>query len=166
MTETVCCGRWPGPGSLRFEDGFVCSQHVSEQQRRRVRAVDDAVRGRLGQHGWPYGANKDVTTRERLAGWIRHHDLHHASAGGCLQWLDTGRCGGCADGRRWIDHPSAWLNDTYRVFVTHPYPSALQDSVLAELKTLAVEHPEWLLDVRSRGWYGHGTWQITWWNER
>lgn len=170
MTRTACCGNLlSGRRALRFDaDGWLCVQHMGTEQRARVEAADRSTQGKLGKRGWPYGADGDVETRERLAAWINRHNLRRSDNDHeCLNWLDDGACRTreCNPGRRgWRDHISTWINDTHRVFVSHPYRLSKQDR--DELRELERSNPTWEVETAPDGWYGHGTWQITLWSPR
>ena len=167
-TVTACCGaRVLGRRALKLDDEWICMRHMSDDHRARIRETDESVRGRLGRSGWPYGADGDVRTRERLAAWLNGHDLRRSNGSECLHWLISGSCRkrNCIPGHRgWRDHLTAWISDTHRVLVSHPYH--LSDDSRAELAEIVKRNPGVVTDIQREGWYGNGTWQITLWAER
>jgi hypothetical protein len=114
---------------------------------------------------WPYGADIDVGSRQRLVGRAQRYGLKLAktSCSG-LHWLDGERCpsGGCHGGLgRWADHVTRWTFDG-RPALLLAQPYSINNDHLITLGALAARDD---LDVHvgNHSWYGYRTIEVAVW---
>ena len=114
---------------------------------------------------WPYGANVDMESRERLVGWAETLGLVLARPSHkCLTWVREGRCRAriCGlHGGPW-DHISCWKYDGKpALLLAQPY--GVDGSDIPELAPLIAD-PHISISIVGDNWYGHGTVGVEVWN--
>lgn len=159
--EPECC-RTTG---LIFPDRAKrCAQHRTATENALVTELDRSARPILGTLGWPYGADVDIATRQRLIAWATERGVTRARTQ-CqeLHWLLTGRCNTrpCHRLGLWMDHVTRWsAHGGPALILAQPY--GLRGDAVAHIGDLA-NTEELTFNIDGDGWYGYNTVAIEIW---
>lgn len=140
-----------------------------EQDKSRASATDEKASKLWGsgwrrKHGWPYGPNVWLESREALLAWAEMTGARPSRGQPCGHWLRSGRCAVAECRERfyspqhpWADHVTTWLMPGgRRLIVAQPYSEAdyISETLPQEFRCV--------VDERG-GWYGFGTiWVEVW----